>query len=61
MDMLVGDKVIMEIKSIEKLDKVHFKQLTTYLKLSGKKLGLLINFGEEKIVIKRIVNGLEDE
>ncbi|MEN6626231.1 MAG: GxxExxY protein [Candidatus Sumerlaeia bacterium] len=61
MDMLVGGKVILEIKSVEKLEKVHFKQLTTYLKLSEKKLGLLMNFGEEKINIKRIVNGLDDE
>jgi GxxExxY protein len=61
LDILVEDKVIIELKSIEKLEKKHFKQLTTYLRLAGKRLGLLINFGEEKIVIKRIVNGLTDD
>jgi GxxExxY protein len=55
--------VIVEIKSLEKMAQVHKKQLTTYLRLSGKRLGLLINFGEELIKngITRIVNGLPDE
>lgn len=59
-DILVEDKVIIEIKSVEALTDVHFKQLTTYLKLSGKKLGLLVNFNTSKIdtSIKRIVNNL---
>jgi GxxExxY protein len=61
LDVLVEDKVILELKSLERLEKSHFKQLATYLKLAGKRLGLLINFGEEKIVIKRIVNGLTDD
>jgi GxxExxY protein len=61
-DIIVEDLVIVEIKSLEKLAPVHKKQLTTYLKLSGKRLGLLINFGEELIKngITRIVNGLPD-
>ena len=59
-DILVEDKVIIEIKSVEALTDVHFKQLTTYLKLSGKKLGILVNFNTSKIdtSIKRIVNNL---
>ena len=60
LDMLVEDKLILELKSLEKLGKTHFKQLMTYLKLTGKSLGLLINFGEERIAIKRVVNGLND-
>jgi len=62
-DLIVEDLVIIEIKSLEKMAPVHKKQLATYLKLSGKRLGLLINFGEELIKngITRIVNGLPDE
>jgi GxxExxY protein len=59
-DLMVEKKVIIELKSIEKLHPVHFKVLLTYLRLSGCKLGLLINFGEAllKDGIKRVVNGL---
>ncbi len=59
-DILVNEKVILEIKSVEGLADVHYKQLLTYLKLSGCKLGLLINFNTSKIDqnIKRIVNNL---
>ena len=58
-DLIVNDKVIIELKSIKKLEIVHSKQLLTYLKLSDKKLGLLMNFNEEllKDGIKRIING----
>ena len=59
-DILVGGKVIIELKSIETVLPVHKKQLITYLKLSGCRLGLLINFGADLIKngITRIVNGL---
>jgi GxxExxY protein len=59
-DLLVDDLVIVEIKSIDALADVHHKQLLTYLKLSGKKLGLLINFNVAllKEAIVRIVNNL---
>jgi len=62
-DLIVEDLVIVELKSLEKIAPVHKKQLTTYLRLSGKRLGLLINFGEELIKngITRIVNGLPEE
>ena len=55
-----ADMVIPELKSVERLEKVHFKQLLTYLRLSNKKLGLLINFNTELIKngIKRVVNNL---
>ena len=59
-DVIVEGKLIVEIKSAETIIPVHKKQLLTYLKLSGIKLGLLINFNEEflKNGIKRIANGL---
>ena len=60
LDVLIDQKVIIELKSIEKLADLHYKQLLTYLKLSGIKLGLLINFNVPLIKdgIKRIVNNL---
>ena len=59
-DIIVENKVIIEIKSIEAIAPVHKKQLLTYLKLSNIKLGLLINFNVEwlKDGIIRIVNNL---
>ena len=59
-DLIVEDKVIIELKSVENIVPVHKKQLLTYLRLTGKKLGLLINFGSELIRdgISRVVNGL---
>ena len=59
-DIVINDLVILELKSIEKLEPVHFKQLLTYLRLTGLRLGLLINFGENllKEGIHRVVNDL---
>lgn len=59
-DLIVEDKVIIELKSIDSVLPVHKKQLLTYLKLSQKKIGLLINFNEELIKngITRIANGI---
>jgi len=59
-DMVVEDLVILELKSVENVADVHKKQLLTYLRASGKRLGLLINFGAPIIRqgITRIVNGL---
>jgi len=61
-DILVERKIIIELKSVERLQPVHSKQLLTYLRLTGCKLGLLINFGENllKDGFKRVVNGLEE-
>ncbi|WP_026351439.1 GxxExxY protein [Hymenobacter aerophilus] len=60
LDLLVEGKVVIELKSVEVLLEVHHKQLLTYLKLSGHKLGLLINFNVPLIKegIFRKVNGL---
>lgn len=57
-DLFVENKVIIELKSIDAIAPVHSKQLLTYLKLTGLKLGLLVNFNEALIKdgIKRIVN-----
>ena len=44
MDIVVGDAVVVEVKSVEKLERIHEVQLVTYLRLSGKRVGLLINF-----------------
>jgi GxxExxY protein len=62
-DLVVEDKVIVEIKSVELLAPVHRKQLLTYLRLADKRLGLLINFHVVLIKdgISRIVNGLEED
>lgn len=61
-DLIVEKLVIVELKSVEKIAPVHKKQLLTYLRLAEKRLGLLINFGEELIKdgVSRVVNGLPD-
>lgn len=61
-DLIVEGKVIIEVKSVEVLAPVHLKQLLTYLRLSDKRLGLLINFGGALIKdgIRRVVNRLPE-
>src|SRR3954453_6544243 len=57
-DLLVEDKVIIEVKSVEKLMPVHEAQLMTYLKLSGKRIGLLINFNVKFLkdgIVRRVL------
>ncbi|TDN38978.1 GxxExxY protein [Hymenobacter sp. UV11] len=63
MDLLVENKVVVELKSVEVLLEIHHMQLLTYLRLSGYKLGLLINFNVPYIKsgIFRKVNGLEEQ
>jgi len=58
LDLLVGDTVVVELKSVKKVEAVHKKQLLTYLRLADKPLGLLINFNEPllKDGITRIIN-----
>ncbi len=58
-DLLVEDKVIIEVKSVESLNDIHLAQILTYLKLNNSKLGLLINFNVSKLKdgIKRVING----
>ena len=61
-DLVVNGLVVVELKSVEIVAKVHKKQLLTYLRLMDRRLGLLINFGEYLIKdgISRVVNGLEE-
>ena len=60
-DLLVAEKVTVELKSVEQVSEAHKKQVQTYLRLTGCKLGFLLNFGEAlmKRGITRVVNGLE--
>ncbi len=62
-DMIVAGKVILELKSIERITTAHKKQVQTYLRLTGYKLGYLLNFGESlmKAGIVRCVNALEED
>lgn len=59
-DLIVEDKLIIEVKATDKDSPIHEVQLLTYLRLTGKKLGLLINFGRKSVKeeISRVVNGL---
>lgn len=61
-DLLIEKKVIIEIKSVENLAEVHHKQIITYLRLSGKKVGILVNFNTAEISkeIHRKVNNFKD-
>ncbi len=61
-DLIVEEKVIVELKSVENLNNAHKKKLLTYLKLAGMRLGFLLNFGEAmmKHGITRTVNGLPE-
>jgi len=61
-DLIVEDKVIVELKSVERVIPVHKKQMLTYLRLADKRLGLLINFGVPLIKhgITGVVNGLKE-
>lgn len=61
-DILVEDTVIIEIKSVEELSKVHYEQIITYLKLTNISIGILVNFNTDSIKenIKRIVNNYKN-
>lgn len=55
-DLLVEDELIVELKSVGTLDKVHFAQCLNYLKATGLKVCLLLNFGKTKVQVRRFVN-----
>lgn len=60
-DIVIDNKVILELKSVQELKDIYFKQTLTYLKLTGMKLGILVNFNCTRLKdgnIRRIVNGL---
>jgi len=55
-DIVVEDELIVELKTVRKLDDAHLAQCLNYLKSTGKQLGLLINFGGQTVQVKRVVN-----
>ncbi len=57
-DILVNDKIILELKSVRRIIEAHAVQLVNYLVATGKKIGLLLNFGERKVEVKRKVKDL---
>jgi GxxExxY protein len=63
LDLLVNNELVVELKSVEELKPVHYKQLLTYLKLMDKPVGLLINFNVNDLMdgIKRVRNGYDEE
>ena len=63
LDLLVNDELIVELKSVEELKPVYYKQLLTYLRLMDKRVGLLINFNVNDLMdgIKRVINGHTEE
>jgi len=56
LDLIVEDKIILELKAVSELNEVFEAQVYSYLKATGLKLGILINFGKKKVEYKRIVN-----
>ena len=58
LDILVNDELIVELKSVEELRPIHYKQLQTYLKVTNKRLGLLINFNENDVMdgVHRVIS-----
>jgi len=60
-DIIVEDQVLIELKVVEKLKKIHEAQLLNYLKATGIQVGLLVNFKSETVEIKRLVYNLSEE
>lgn len=60
MDILVEDAIILELKSVAQLEKVHYKQLQTYLKLANKPYGYLINFNTDKFIIGNSIHRINN-
>jgi GxxExxY protein len=56
LDLLVGENIVVELKAVQDLADIHFAQLRSYLKATGLKVGLLLNFAKPALEIKRIVN-----
>ncbi|MCB0221808.1 MAG: GxxExxY protein [Chrysiogenetes bacterium] len=58
-DLLVENSVIVELKAIQKLDPTHMAQVMNYLNATGFKIGLLVNFGQPRVEVKRLVHNLK--
>jgi GxxExxY protein len=56
LDLVVGNQVVLELKAVKELTDVHFAQLRSYLKATGLKVGLLLNFSKPTLEIRRVVN-----
>ncbi len=57
-DILVEDEILVELKTVKEFDDIHLAQCLNYLRITGLKLCLLINFSKPRVEIKRIVNGI---
>lgn len=57
-DLLVEDLIVVELKAVRAFDNIHLAQCLNYLKATGLRVGLLINFGTRKVQVKRVVNSL---
>mgnify|MGYP001595215267 CR=1 FL=1 len=55
-DLMIEDKIVVELKSVSELNEIHMAQMLSYLKTANKKVGLILNFAKPKLEIKRIVN-----
>lgn len=55
LDLVVDEQIVVELKAVKSLEDVHFAQLRSYLKATGKKVGLLLNFNASTLIIKRVV------
>ncbi len=56
LDIMVGDALVLELKAVKALEDVHYAQVRSYLRATGAKVGLLLNFSSATLTIKRIVN-----
>ena len=61
LDLLVADTLVLELKAVNRFEDIHLAQLRSYLKATGKKIGLLMNFNSAKLDVKRIVLDYNDE
>jgi len=55
-DFVVEDEVVLEIKAVSEINKIHIAQLISYLKTMERRLGLILNFARDRLEIKRVVN-----
>lgn len=57
LDLVVNDDIVVELKAVKALDEIHFAQVRSYLKATGHRVGLLLNFNAPTLVVKRVVLG----
>jgi GxxExxY protein len=59
-DLVVRESIVVELKAVDELAAIHFAKLRSYLRASGLKIGLLINFNAPKLIVRRVVNNADD-